>query len=94
MTQEPWLVVLGTGTCFLLYAAFMGLLITVLESQHQREATTAQPARTYSPNRSGYIYLIRGIRGTYKIGKTADIKNRRRTFEVKLPFEIEFEHVI
>jgi hypothetical protein len=38
-------------------------------------------------NRSGYVYLIRSSTGFYKIGWTKDPHSRRRTFDVKLPFE-------
>jgi hypothetical protein len=45
-------------------------------------------------NRSGYVYLIRSSTGFYKIGRTKDPHSRRRTFDVKLPFEIEFVHLV
>lgn len=41
-------------------------------------------------NRSGYVYLIKSPTGAYKIGRTNNPENRMRTFNVKLPFEIEF----
>lgn len=45
-----------------------------------------------SQKRAGYVYLVRGETNpiTYKIGFTKDIKNRIKTFSVKLPFPIEF----
>lgn len=41
-------------------------------------------------NASGYVYLIQSPTGHYKIGRTKNPFNRMRTFEVKLPFEIEY----
>lgn len=38
----------------------------------------------------GYVYVIRSDYG-FKIGKTVNIKNRVRLFEVKLPFPIKLE---
>lgn len=39
----------------------------------------------------GYVYVIRSEYG-FKIGKTVNIKQRTRLFEVKLPFPITVEH--
>jgi hypothetical protein len=39
----------------------------------------------------GYIYVIKSKYG-YKIGKTVNLKDRTRLFEVKLPFPIEVVH--
>lgn len=50
-----------------------------------------------SPNNrqtAGYVYLIKSSTGHYKIGRTGNLNNRLRTFSVKLPFEVEFVHVI
>lgn len=38
----------------------------------------------------GYVYLIKSPKNYYKIGRTKNPKDRRRTFSVKLPFEVEF----
>lgn len=38
----------------------------------------------------GYVYLIQAASGFYKIGRTANPKNRIRTFSVKLPFEVDY----
>jgi len=43
---------------------------------------------------SGYIYLIEGEKGRFKIGLTADPKTRISTLGVKLPFDIEVIHLI
>lgn len=42
----------------------------------------------------GYVYLVQSVSGHYKIGRTRNVDNRLRTFNVKLPFEIELTHVI
>lgn len=38
----------------------------------------------------GFVYLIESPDGYYKIGRTKSPNNRRRTFEVKLPFPIDY----
>jgi hypothetical protein len=43
--------------------------------------------------KSGYLYLLRSTTGYFKIGRTTDPTNRIKTFEVKLPFEVAYEHV-
>lgn len=45
-------------------------------------------------DKSGYVYLIASTVGSYKIGRTKDIHDRLRTFNVKLPFEVQFIHHI
>jgi hypothetical protein len=42
----------------------------------------------------GYVYLVRSVSGHYKIGRTKDPADRMKTFNVKLPFEIELLHTI
>jgi len=49
--------------------------------------TRSSSDRTYQEV-PGYVYLIESPHG-YKIGKTVNIKQRTRLFEVKLPFPIE-----
>lgn len=44
--------------------------------------------------RSGYVYLLKSASGFWKIGRTANPKDRLKTFSIKLPFEVEFEHLI
>lgn len=54
-------------------------------------------AEKQSPHRdlSGYVYIIKQVNGThYKIGHTANPDDRIRTFNVKLPFAVEFELLI
>lgn len=45
-------------------------------------------------DRSGYVYLLKSPTGYWKIGRTKNPDDRRRTFNVKLPFEVEFEALI
>ncbi len=42
----------------------------------------------------GYVYLVKAVDGSYKIGKTVNPKSRKRTFDVRLPFKVEYVHVI
>lgn len=42
----------------------------------------------------GYVYLVQGPPGLYKIGKSKDPEDRVRTFGVKLPFEVDLIHTI
>lgn len=43
---------------------------------------------------SGWVYLLKSPRNHYKIGHTNNPENRLRTFNVKLPFDVEYEHLI
>lgn len=43
---------------------------------------------------SGYVYLLKADNGLYKIGHTGDYRDRIRTFKVKLPFDVQYEHII
>jgi hypothetical protein len=47
-------------------------------------------------NRAGYVYVLAvpNTPGLFKIGRTVDLDNRLRTFNVKLPFTVQFEHTI
>lgn len=45
-------------------------------------------------NWSGYVYLLKAHDGYWKIGHTNNPDNRLRTFSVKLPFPVEYEHLI
>lgn len=38
----------------------------------------------------GYVYILKSDSGHYKIGRTIDYENRIKTFNVKLPIEVEF----
>lgn len=47
------------------------------------------------PNKNcGFVYLLKGIHGFYKIGKAKEPVQRIRRLEVVLPFPIEVEHLI
>lgn len=52
--------------------------------------TTAERRPSDTPT-GGYVYLVRSPYGV-KIGKSVNVKNRTRLFEVKLPFPITVEH--
>lgn len=68
-----------------------------LELERRRELDELKKkreARRKQPTRSGYVYLLRSSNGFYKIGRTVDPDDRIATFSVKLPFDVEYEHVI
>ena len=44
--------------------------------------------------RGGYVYLLQGQKGYYKIGHTKDPSDRYQTFKLKLPFAVEYLHLI
>lgn len=43
---------------------------------------------------AGYVYVLKGVHGYYKIGRTMNPSNRLATFSVKLPFPVEYYCVI
>lgn len=43
---------------------------------------------------TGYVYLIKSSTGLYKIGRTVNPDDRIETFTVKLPFHVEYDHLI
>lgn len=47
-------------------------------------------------NRAGYVYVLEvpNTPGLFKIGRTVDLDDRLRTFNVKLPFPVEYEHTV
>ncbi len=69
----------------------------LLHSYHQTlelfRLLLAEPAAT-NHDKAGFVYLIRSVSGHYKIGCTKDPDHRLQLFSVKLPFEIEFIHII
>lgn len=72
--------------------------IEIAKEDKQRRAERDQKkkekrAKQLEP-KPGYVYLIQSPTGNYKIGRTTDPANRLKTFEVKLPFEVEFVCVI
>lgn len=44
--------------------------------------------------RAGYVYLVKGPKGYYKIGRSKNPSDRNRTFKLNLPFDIEYEHLV
>lgn len=62
-----------------------------IESNVQVDEGTRKPK-----NYSGYVYLLKVLNSDtlYKIGRTKNPDNRLRTFSVKLPFPVEYAHVI
>lgn len=46
------------------------------------------------PDRRGYVYILRSDSGEHKIGRTRNPASRLATFEVKLPFRVNYEMVI
>lgn len=46
------------------------------------------------PIETGYVYLLKSSTAFWKIGKTKNPVDRRKTFSVKLPFEVQYAHLI
>lgn len=59
------------------------------EREKAKQARRSQPAIT-----KGYVYLLRTDTGHWKIGRTNNPENRLKTFNVKLPFLVAYEHLI
>lgn len=59
-----------------------------------RRVKKSRPEPMRKMNRAGYVYILKSPTGAYKIGRTSDPDNRLKTFEVRLPFEVEYEHLI
>lgn len=79
-------------------AEIQDMIDRMSEFQSLRHPTPAQhrgtlPGRT-PPTPAGFVYLLRSSSGYYKIGRTKDPNDRIATFAVKLPFEVEYEHII
>jgi len=81
--------------------------IVAIENKAQKasEATKVinKPVELHSPEKaikntapdSGYVYLLKMVNGSFwKIGRTSNPDNRLKTFNVKLPFDVEFDHLI
>lgn len=64
------------------------------QEQQQRKFNPTQPTKLRGIGRQGFVYLVESPSGAYKIGRTKNPNDRARTFEVKLPFEINFVAVI
>jgi len=68
-------------------------LRSIDEARRERHEEQYQQTRR-SQDTEGYVYLLRSDIGLYKIGKSKDPASRIRTFGIKLPFRVEYEHVI
>lgn len=75
---------------------FQPVLLTSPKSRYPRKQTTTRRKfkKTVDRNSLGWVYLLRSSDDVYKIGRTRDPKNRIRTFSVKLPFDVEYEHLV
>jgi hypothetical protein len=62
----------------------------------EREAKKAAKQHQQQPrSRAGFVYVVKQVGGDhYKIGRTVDPDDRLTTFNVKLPFPVEFEILI
>ena len=59
-----------------------------VEAQRQREKAERKANKTTA----GYVYVLKQVGGThYKIGHTSNPDKRKHTFDVKLPFAVEFD---
>lgn len=67
----------------------VALLVAATQVAHRN-----QNAETQNGNVKGYVYLLRSPSGYWKIGRTVNPADRLRTFSVKLPFEVNYEHLI
>jgi hypothetical protein len=66
-----------------------------LEEERRRAVQRQQPAPTKKRRKvGGYVYLLNSPSNYYKIGRSKDPHSRKATFDIKLPFEVEFEHII
>ncbi len=66
-----------------------------IENRIQQLKAIEQSARERKPRSTGgYVYLLQSSTGYWKIGRTHSPNNRLRTFNVKLPFEVEYKHLI
>lgn len=58
-----------------------------LEREEERIRQEASTQRRLKP---GFVYLIEATTGHFKIGRATNPDDRIRTFNVKLPFEVEY----
>lgn len=87
------------------YTSAAGLYETIMDDLKPTQTAIRIPVRRYRPpaepasvpmkrKSDGYVYLLMSPTGHYKIGHTREPKVRMKTFEIKLPFEVEFAHLI
>ena len=66
-----------------------------IENRIQQLQVLEQSVRERKPrSTTGYVYLLQSSTGYWKIGRTHSPNNRLKTFNVKLPFEVEYKHLI
>jgi regulator of replication initiation timing len=72
--------------------------VNKIDAKFKKAQTTAKAIRKQRNKRNpqGYVYLLRvyNSENLYKIGRTHNPDNRLRTFNVKLPFPVAYEHLI
>lgn len=69
-------------------------LIQQAEDRLNAEMRSVRHSPKVKTKKPGYVYLIKSPTGYYKIGRSKNPNNRKKTFGVQLPFEVEFEHLI
>lgn len=75
-------------------AAQMQLNGTLKQTIADLEKEVEETESAVTKDKSGYVYLLRGVQGAYKIGKTINPEDRIATFKLNLPFPIEYETII
>lgn len=66
-----------------------------IEKRLKRLQEVEKVARERRPrSTAGYVYLIQSPTTYWKIGRTSDPNDRIKTFNVKLPFEVNYKHLI
>lgn len=65
-----------------------------LSDELSRREALENAKKQHQVGRGGFVYLLQSPTGHFKIGRTKDPENRRATFGVKLPFPVEFIHLI
>lgn len=76
---------------------YMTRYIDAVRSEIERRVIKAQE-KTSPPTPlkqvPGFVYLVKSPTGFYKIGRTKNPEKRIKSFEVKLPFEVELDALI
>lgn len=66
-----------------------------IEDLHRiNDAEPLFPRKRADKNGPGYVYLLKTQMGLWKIGRTVAPKGRLASFQVNLPFTVEYEHLI
>jgi Meiotically up-regulated gene 113 len=69
---------------------FAALLESIKERRANKIRNKRVKAEKAAKQSKGFVYLIQSQSGAYKIGRTKNPNDRLKTFNVKLPFEVEF----